>query len=170
MTELAAGQVLTASTLNMKLRKRIARARRTTNSTSSGTTTEVGVLRIDDVPILAGHNYRIGYMCHMDVLTVTDTMRGLLRFTTDGSTPTTASGALAGSGSEGMVASNSTVETIFVETDYTPVADEILSLLLTIRHVVGVGAIILQADASVFHTQIYVDDVGDDPGDTGVDI
>lgn len=170
MTDLPAGTLLTASVFNNKVRKRVARARRVSNSTATTSTTEVGVLRLDDIPVLAGHNYSIGYQCSMDVATVTDTMRALIRFTADGSTPSTSSGVLAGSGSEGMVASATTTEAIFVETDYTPAADELLSVLLTIRHVIGTGNIILQADASVFHTQIWIDDMGDDPGDTGVDI
>lgn len=170
MADLAAGTLLTASIFNTKVKKRVARARRTSNATSSGSTTEVSVLKLDDIPILAGHNYRIAYVCHVDTTTTTDTYRTIIRYTTDGSTPTTSSGVMAGSGGEAMIASATTVDSHTIETDYTPSTDELLSLLLTYRHVAGVGASTLQADASVFHTQIYVDDMGDDPGDTGVDL
>lgn len=172
MADLSAGTLLTASIFNMKVRKRIARARRVTNSSSSTSTTEVGVLRLDDIPLLAGHNYKITYQVHMDTATsaANNTARELLRYTTDGSTPTTSSGILPGSGSEATFGNIANVESIHVETDYSPVADELLSLLLTIRHVAGTDAVIAQADGSVFHTQVYVDDMGDDPGEIGVDV
>lgn len=170
MADLPAGTLLTASVFNNKVRKRVARARRVSNSSSTTSTTEVAVLRLDDIPVLAGHNYQISYMCHVDTTTTTDTYRTIVRFTADGSTPSTSSGVLAGSGGEAMIANASTVDSNMITTDYTPAADEILSLLLTVRHVNGTSAGILQADASVFHTQMYVDDMGDDPGDTGVDL
>lgn len=170
MTDLAAGQLLTASLFNMKARKRVARARRVSNSSSSTSTTEVAVMRLDDIPILGGHNYRIGYQCTLDVGTNVDTLRTILRITTDGSTPTTSSGVLGGSGAEELLSNAATPVSNFTETDYSPASDELLSILLSVRHVVGTSAGIIQADGSVFHTQMYVDDMGDDPGDTGVDV
>ena len=171
MVDVQAGQVLSAALFNDKTRKRVARARRTTDSTSTNSTTEVGVLRLDDIPLKQGRNYSIKWQATWDTTTATaEGMRALLRYTVDGSTPTTASTVLAGSGGEFKITDAAVFTTVDCETDYTPAADELFSCLLTIRHVTGTVATILEADTSVFHTQIWIDDVGDDPGDTGTDI
>lgn len=170
MAAFTAGQVLTANTLNIKTRKALARARRITNSSSSTSTTLVGVLRLDDIPLKANTSYRITWRGSFDVATATDTMRGLITHTTDGTTPTTSSGTLKGSGGEVPFTSASSATTVTVVTDYTPGADLTLSLLLCIQHVIGTSAGILVAADTHFNTDMYVDDMGDDPGDTGTDI
>lgn len=167
MASIAAGQTLTAGLLNEKFRKCIARARRTTNSSSTTSTTSVGVLRLDDKPVKANVTYRITWKFTADTTTTTDTVRGLIRYTTDGSTPTTASALLVGSGGEGVFVNASSGDTITVVTDYTPVTDELLSLLLCIQHTIGTSAIVAQADGGIFITQMYIDNMGDDPGNTG---
>ncbi len=170
MAQLTAGQTLTASLLNQKLRKCVARARRTTNSTSTTSTTSVGVLRLDDIPLKAGVTYRITYKLTGDTVTSTDTLRGLIRYTTDTTTPTTSSTLLVGTGGECVFTSGSSGSTLVVTTDYVPVTDEYLSLLLCIQHTLGTSAIIAQADGGIFLTEMYVDDMGDDPGNTGTSV
>lgn len=167
MAQIMAGQTLTASLLNTKFRKRVARARRTTNSSSTTSTTSVGVLRLDDIPVRASVNYAITYKLTGDTTTSTDTLRALIRYTTTGSTPTTASTLLIGSGGETCFTSGSSGATLTVVTDYTPLTDELLSLLLCIQHTLGTSAIIAQADGGIFLTEMYVDEMGDDPGNTG---
>lgn len=168
--ELVAGQVLTATLLNARLRKRIARARRTSNSSGSTSTTAVAVMRLDDKPLIAGHNYKITWKGNFDTTTTTDTMRGYIRYTTDGSTPTTSSAILPGSGGEVVFVNASSAAICTVETDYTPVLNEILSLLLCIQHNIGTSSCILQADGSTFTTDMYIDDMGEDPGNTGTNL
>ncbi len=170
MVDVAAGQTLSAALFNDKTRKLLARARRTTNSTATTSTTEVGVLRLDDIPLRQGRNYEIRWVANFDVNTAADALRGLLRYTTDGSTPSTSSTILPGSGGESVSANIGVAEHMDVTTDYTPAADEIFSCLLTVRHAVGTSSSVMQADSNTFHTQIYITDNGDDPGDTGTDI
>ncbi len=170
MAQITAGQTLTASLLNSKFRKRVARARRTSNSSATTSTTSVGVLRLDDVPVKAGVNYAITYKLTGDTTTATDTLRTLIRRTTDGSTPTTSSTLLTGSGGETSFSSGSSGSTLTVTTDYTPVTDELLSLLLCIQHNLGTSSMIAQADGGIFLTEMYVDDMGDDPGNTGTSV
>lgn len=171
MADVQAGQVLTAATFNRKVRKRIARGRRVTDSTSTNSTTEVSVLRMDDIPLKAGENYSIKYQGTWDTTTATaEGMRAVIRYTIDGSTPTTSSTVLPGSGAEVKLTDAGVFTTFHSETDYTPSTDETFSCLVTIRHVTGTVATILEADASVFHTQIWIDCMGDDPGDTGTDL
>jgi hypothetical protein len=167
MAQIVAGQTLTASLLNRKLNRCIARGRRTTNSSSTTSTTSVGVLRLDDKPIRAGVTYRITHKVTGDTTTSTDTLRSLVRYTVDGSTPTTSSTLLPGSGGETSFTSGSSGSTLIVVTDYVPVVDETLSLLLCIQHTLGTSAIIAQADGGIFLTEMYIDDMGDDPGNTG---
>lgn len=167
MAQIVAGQTLTASLLNQKVRKCVARARRTTNSSATTSTTSVGVLRLDDIPVRAGVTYRVTYKLTGDTVTATDTLRALIRYTTDTTTPTTSSTLLLGTGGETSFSSGSSGSTLVVTTDYVPVADESLSLLLCIQHTLGTSAIIAQADGGIFLTEMYVDDMGDDPGNTG---
>src|SRR5688572_4356855 len=68
----------------------IARGRRESNSTS--TTTEVGVLRIDDIPLTGGRSYLVqtsSLVLHSSV--ANDVVRAGIRYTTDGSPPSTSS-------------------------------------------------------------------------------
>lgn len=170
MADVAAGQIITAQLFNNKTRKCIARGRRVTNSSSSTSTTSVGVLRLDDKPVQAGKTIRITWKMTFDCATSTDTVRGHIRYTTDGSTPTTASPLLPGSSGGAHFISTSDVETRNVSTDYTPAGDETLSLLLCIAHMAGTGAMIAQADGTTYTTDMYIDDMGDDPGNSGTSV
>lgn len=165
-----AGQILTASALNTATRKRIGRARRITNSTSSTSTTALSVLRLDDIPIKALKNYEIKWACHVSFATPGDIGVVQLHYTTDGSTPTSSSSVLPGSNSENHTQTSSQYDGLTMVTDYTPAADQTLSLLMTYRHLSGTGAMVLQGNGVQYLTAIYVDDMGDDPGDTGVDL
>lgn len=170
MAALAAGQVLTASLLNKKLQRRVGRARRTSNSSSSTSTSYVSVLRIDDIPMWAGLNYTITWKAHVSVATVTDIMVVDLHYTTDGSTPTSASSTLPGSNSEVDFGSTSQYVGVTLMTDYTPATDLTFSAILTMKHLAGTSSGILRADGTSYTTAIYVDMEGEDPGDTGVDL
>lgn len=169
MTDLAAGQVLTATTFNNKVRRRIARARRTTTSSSSSGSL-VAVLRLDDKPVLAGINYEITASVHADGDTADLCFRTEIRYTTDGSTPTTASPVLPGSGTDESQRNASFGTSQYICTDYTPAGDESLSLLLCIIRLTAAGAVGLQADGTTYLTMMYLDSMGDDPGDTGTDL
>lgn len=170
MAAFTAGQVLTASLLNKRTRKNIARARRTTSSTATTSTTYVSVLRLDDIPLEGGKHYRITYHVHFSTSTVTDTLGALLFHTTDGSTPTTSSATLPGSSGDVDFGSTAELPHITNMTDYNPASDETLSLLLGVHHVTGTSSSNLSANGVGTITTIYIDDMGDDPGDTGVDL
>lgn len=170
MVQVAAGEVLSAALFNDKVRKRIARASRTSDSSASTSTTEVSVVRLDDIPLKQGRNYRIAWTLNFDVSTNADSMRGVLRYTIDGSSPTTSSAVLPGSGAEVELTDAAVFEHLHCETDYTPSTDEMFSVLLTIRHNQGTSSSIAEADTTTFHTKIYIDDMGDDPGNTGTNL
>lgn len=146
----------------------LARAQRTTASSGS-TGTEVGVLRLDDVPIYAGRLYRIftGNL-NIDTSVADDIAHCRLRITTDGSTPSTSSTQLGG-GMRDDMASASAGPIIAITHLYAPSADETLSVLLTVNRIAGTGTIVIYGDATTT-IDLAIEDVGLDPGDTGVDI
>lgn len=146
----------------------LARGRRTTSSSS--TTTEVGVLRLDDIPIWGGFLYHIFTSIIPINSTVTgDTMFARIRYTTDGSTPTTSSTILPGAEMQCRENDSSWHETKIIVTHYTPVVDETLSLLLTVGRLNGTGSV-QSVGSAVTVVDLRVDSNGVDPGDIGVDI
>lgn len=174
MATLAAGQVLTATLLNSKLRKRIARAKRITNSTVSTSTTYIPVLRLDNVPLQAGRNYSVTWKGHFQVATATDVLSAGLFHATDGTVATTSKSFLPGSTGNVDFAVVQQTPVVTVVVDYSPPVDQYLSLLLAFAHLSGgsggTSNSFMVANNAGFTTEIYVDDMGDDPGDTGTDL
>ena len=163
-----AGQTVTAADLNLATQKVIARGRRVT--TSAGTTTIVGIMRLDDKPVLAGRTYKISAgPIQLDSSVANDHIRGLIKYTTDGSTPTTASATLPGAVTEGQQDNIAFGETRTIETTYTPAADETLSLLLCVQRINGTGTVTLVGSAD-FDFEMKIENAGEDVGDTGTDI
>jgi hypothetical protein len=148
-----------------KLGQVIARADRITTSTSAASTTDVGVLRLDDVPVSSGRAYQIRYRCNPNSSISTDIIGSQLRYTTDGSTPAVSSTVLAGSTS----LSPDGTGTITQETTYTPGSNLNLSLLLCVNRTAGTGNCNLFADGARA-TSIWIVDGGVDPGDSGTDV
>lgn len=167
-------ELLTATKLNRALRsgRCIGRARRVTGSNASTSGTRIPVLELDDIPLVAGRQYEIKTNTYaVDGVTNNDVAVVDILYTTDGSTPAVAtSSVLPGATCE----TQQVIATQFVfgiiETTYTPAADELLSLLLCIRHSAGVGAMNMPADGTARIIEMRVLDCGEDPGDTGVDL
>jgi hypothetical protein len=138
-------------------------------SNSSTTTTEVGVLRVDDIPITGGHRYEIktnSITLHSTV--AADVIRATLRYTTDGSTPSTSSDQLCDAQIDGI--SNTTwPPTSIAAGTYVPASDETLSVILTVARKTGSGNASLLGDAT-FPLEILITDLGVDTGDVGTDI
>lgn len=160
-----AGQTLTAGMLNLATTRIIAYGQRLSSTTPTGS--EHGVLRLDDVPVIGGRLYRIKGKGQGDVATNGDTIRWNLRYTEDGSTPTTASTILELD--QGDVPDAAISETNFVERLYAPASSLNFSVLLTIARPVGVSN--FSAVGAVDQTiELTIEDLGEDPGDTGTEI
>lgn len=143
-----------------------ARANRITSSTT--TTTEVGVLRLDDVPMYLGRTYKIWTTpLFLDTSVANDVAAGNFRYTTDGSTPTTSSGLLDSCQSVLVNATFPNTGNIII--DYSPTVDQLFSVLLTVSRQTGTGNISITS-SSTAPICINVEDIGQDPTDTGVDI
>lgn len=161
-----AGQTATADQYNEDVQKLIGFGQRLSNS--STTTTEIGVLRLDDIPILAGHRYEISTSTLLLGTSVAnDIVTARLRYTTDGSTPSTSSTLLTLAGERIEVTASGGYA--LVRATYAPAADETLSVLLTVGRASGTGNVGINY-GSAAPIEVYVIDLGEDPGDTGVDI
>lgn len=146
----------------------IARGKRITAST--GTTTEVGVLRIDGIPLSAGKTYRIATgALLLDTTVNNDTVDVRIRYDTTGSSATTSSTTIPGGLCRRRLADNAVAETGQITLTYTPTADETLSAMLTVGRFAGSGTVVIFADATAT-TELFVEDYGTDTGDQGVDI
>lgn len=161
-----AGQIADPATYNDDVRKRVARGKRTTDSAVS-TNTETMVLRLDGLYLKAGRSYQFMTSSLLTQSTVAnDVIAVRLRYET-ADTATTSSGVVAYTQNRRTL--NGTPENTHLSVDYTPVADETGSLLLTVARTGGTGDCII-AGAAAYPICVYVNDMGVDVGDTGVDL
>ena len=172
MSEVAAGEIATAAKWRRDTKKILGRARRTTDSSTSASTTLVAVLRLDDIPITGGRLHRISTSpLSLDSSTANDVIRASILYTTDGTTPTTSSTQLPGGIAQTSQPNAAAGEfPSAISTTYTPASDETLSLLLCVSRISGGGNCLIQANGTVTIIEILVTDLGIDPGDTGTDL
>ena len=162
------GAVITASAMPQI----VGRARRTTASPTANSGTNVAVLRLDDIPMRANGSYTIRCPNLWPRGSVANNiLEVILRYTTDGSTPSGTSAILPGGiGRSPLLPSGSTAISMDVETEYIPASDETFSVTLFIALAVGSGTVGFFADGSGAITEIKVIHNGPDCGDTGVDL
>jgi hypothetical protein len=162
-----AGQVPTADELNDVIRQ-MYRHRRTTASTGS-TGTEVSVARIDNIPVFAGRLYEARCVSvNIDSSVANDVAHVRFRISTSG-VATTASTQLGGG--LRVVIVNATFSPIVPFSMLHPVtSDGTLSVLLTIQRVAGSGTVVLSGDAGPNFIDFLFEDLGEDPGSSGVDL
>ncbi len=158
------GEIANPGTYNDDIRKSVARGRRETFS--STTTTEVAVMGLYGIAVKAGRSYRCSTSpLECDSSVATDTVRIYFRYATAGDTPTTSSTVLAWN--QIRLSDSGVTEGITLDTRYNPAADGILSLLLTVNRAAGSGNVGL-GGSSEFPIEMFVDDMGPDPGNTGI--
>lgn len=168
MSDFLAGQVPTAAEMNTAALAGtfIDYALRTSNSTASAS--EQGVLYTGGGPALAGRRYRI-YTNEMgaDSSVANDTIRINLRYTTDGSTPTTSSTLL----SRGQAREVDAAIPAYVSASgtFVPSSDCTLRVLLTTSRAGGTGLVGVNGGAND-PIEIMVEDKGEDTGDSGTDV
>ena len=164
VVDFPAGTRLTAARLGALPKGIIARARRDTNTAI--VSAETGVLRLDGVPIRNGRVYRIyTNQLVLDGDSTGDVGRASIRVSTAG--PATTSSTLLG-------VLQLTVPTPALpwgapmSVDYYPTADGTLSVLLTISRLAGTGTgVRLLASEGI---DLTVEDMGLDPGNTGINL
>jgi len=159
-----AGAIANPGTYNDDIRKSVARGRRETNS--STTTTEVAVMSLDGIAVKAGRSYRCSTSpVQCDSSVATDTVRVYFRYATGADTPTTSSTVLQWN--QIRLSDAAVTEGITLDTRYHPASDGVLSLLLSVNRSAGSGNVGLVGSAE-YPIEMFVDDMGPDPGNTAV--
>lgn len=133
------------------------------------TTTEVGVLRVDGISLVAGRQYRIWTSpLHMDSTVTNDEIRSRLRYNTAG-TATTASAGLPGAMAHVRQTDANVSEDKSITVTYTPATNETMSLLLTVARIAGTGNVSLVNAPDAENTvQLMVEDIGPAQAQSGV--
>ena len=142
----------------------VARGRRIT-STGNVTTTETGVLRIDNVTVKAGRLYQISTgPVNMDGSVDNDVGTVRIRVSTSGAA--TISSTLLGYMRQ-TIDNNTQSNVVNVNAWYLAPADATISILLSLIRQAGTGNLIIFGSASDI-LDMVVQYAGVDPGDTGV--
>lgn len=145
----------------------IARGRRTT-STGNITTTETGVLRLDSVPVTSGRIYKISTNgVNMDTSVDNDVASAKIRINTSGTATTSSTPVFLPLRQNIDSAAQSNI--VPMECFYVATTTGNISILLSMVRQSGTGNIILFA-TSTDYLEMIVEDMGVDPGDTGVTI
>jgi hypothetical protein len=145
----------------------IARGNRTTNGT--GTTSEVGVLRVDSVALTGGRAYSLRAKCNVSGTADGDAASVKIRVNTGG-VATTSSTIVSGSGAQDQTGPF-VGSTIQAQAVYLPAGNETASFLVCFTKVGGTGTTTPIVDTSQgITTDLFVEDIGLAVSDTGVDI
>lgn len=160
-------QTFTAQMANDLPGRVLARARRESNSTGT-TTTEIGVLRLDGIPIKAGWEYEVSVApVGINSTVANDLLIVNLRASTAGAA-TTASTVIRGMAEAAYSAGGSQRAQGF-SVLYDSTVDGTLSVLLSVVRFSGTGTVSLGASAAA-PMLMWVRSGGEDPGDTGTEL
>lgn len=147
----------------------IKRGRRITSSAAS-TGSEVGVLRVDNIPVQAGRIYRISTN-GINISTTVANDVGTSRFRVAYAVGT---GTVANLSSPQLGQMRNTVDTtnntnvIPGQMFYPAAADGYISVMLCLHRVVGSGTMTIFANGTTEPLDLVIEYAGIDPGDTGV--
>jgi hypothetical protein len=144
----------------------LARGKRVTDS--STTTTEVGVLRLDGIPVVSGQAYRVDLSpVSLDSSVVNDAVQARCRFAI-GSTATTSSTQIS-QPLQAVVGSIAVVAWPGLWTINAP-STGLLSVLISVARQSGTGNARMLRGLGAGDMTLIVSNMGVDPGDTGVSI
>lgn len=143
----------------------IKRGNRSTNS--STTTTEVGVLRVDGTTLVPGRLYEIytGPLRFFSSVTG-DIVSAALRYRLDGASAGTGDTTLVNAPDKAHTANLDQGASQTLRAQLTVGSISTLSVLLTVGRVAGTGNVAILGGP----IDLFIEDMGIDPGDTGVDI
>jgi hypothetical protein len=145
----------------------IARAERLSNGSS--TTSVVGVLRLDNVPIKAGLLYKIWTAPLFVVGTIATDYAGVEIYGSTSGVATTSSTQMTAVQSQIINTSFPVVHPSIV-LPYTSATDVTLSVLLSVSRSSGTGSVSLQRASGTIPIHLVVECLGSDVADTGVSI
>lgn len=158
---MAAGDKINFSDFNVRV---VARGRRT-SVTGSITTTETGVLRIDNIPVVAGLAYMVIISeINMDTSVANDIAATKFRISTSGAATTSSTQVSQIRNTIDDAANSNILAGAFI---YPAPSSGTLSILMSCQRIAGTGNIIIFAN-SVDILDMTVICLGTDPGDSGV--
>jgi hypothetical protein len=163
----------TAAWVCMAAKGVIARGNRTSASSGvSSDLTDIGVIRVSSVRLLPGRLYKIWTSpLALDSSSTNDEIRARIRFTTNNTNATTSSTILPGSTVNTRQTDANIPDQRVIQVPYSTGVEVIASFLLCVQRIAGAGTITIANNASEgYATDLVIEDVGTDPGDTGVDI
>lgn len=154
----------------------IAHGERNTDSNTSASTTFVGVLRLDDVPLKAGRMYEIrtGNL-RINASTTGNSATVAVAFRTGGGNAVVGDPSVSGGEWQGAIDGGASViyKAASVVATIVPGSDATYSFLLTFRRYSGSGTLKMESTTAGgvgAYIRLYVVDLGPAPSDTGVDI
>jgi hypothetical protein len=168
-----AGDIIVASTINdiiaASLNSNIRRARRITAKTPI--TAEAGYLRLDDIPVIAGHTYRITTSnLTLDSTVNNEVGAARLRAVQSATTGTAATTASTQIGEMRSYQSENTLADENVLTaNWYPATNGFLSVLLSGIRITALGTFQFFASATA-PVDLIVEHFSTDPGDTGISL
>lgn len=132
------------------------------SSDKTGITAESPLLRVDGVSLTPGKRYRVFTTLRPVSTVTTDTYSVRFRIDATGAAATTASTQLGG-----IAGGLSNSPNCHFAATYAPTGSGPLSVLVTLSRGVGTGT--FSANPDLF-MELVVEDIGADPGDTGIDL
>lgn len=165
ITAYGVGDPVTADSLNTYSPLGVIRRGRRTSVTGS-ITAETGVLRLDNIPVVVNHLYRIATSnINMDSSVANDVLTARIRVDATGASATTASTQIA---NIRQVSANINYSVIYPENAYyLASATGTISVLLSALREAGSGSLVVFCTTTDI-LDMVVSDMGIDPGDTGV--
>lgn len=168
----AAGDVIFASDVNTLTDRdngvlpqgALARGRRITSS-GNITTTETGLLRVDNVPVYAGRLYRV-LTSNLNIDSSGDNDVAAVRIRASTSGAATITSTIIGYRRD-TIDNNSQSNVLPINCFWSPSADGTASFILTLIRQAGAGNLILFGSSTDI-CDMVISDEGLDPGDTGV--
>lgn len=143
----------------------IARGRRITASTGNASATPIGVQWIG-ANLKAGRLYKVSTNVFGVTSTVANDLIGVdLHFSINGAVPAVGDPILTST----VAVWENTVDIAKLEATYTPATDLTFRVLLTVLRSAGTGTV-ATFGAATWPLDMYIEDLGVDPGDTGTDI
>lgn len=172
-TPLAAGGKPTAAEINAALNDGaqgvLGRWRRTTSSTA--TTTVVGVIRVDNIAVTANRAYTVrtgGLVPSSSV--VNDDVEIHVRFKTGGTAAATTDAVLPGSALRGRYGGGTNGLIAGINALYVPAATTTLSILLCVSRSGGTGSVSIFSDTGAYPIDLWLEDAAVAPALAGVNI
>lgn len=143
-----------------------------TTASPGATTTELGVIRLDNIPVIIGRRYRIWTSpLNMSSTVANDLMNAHIRYNSvaspgAGSPAITTSTQLTGL-VEGSFSAGGSQRTQGLNVSFAPGATGTLSVLLSVSRDLGTGTVSING-APIYPIELVVEDMGVDPGNTGI--